>query len=314
MLTKHNPEEFGKVVVLMGGDSAEREISLVSGQTILEALKRQGIDAQGVDVQDDVITQLQTIKPDRAFIALHGPRGEDGSIQAVLDYLGVLYPGSGVAASALAIDKAYSKLIWASVGMPTPDFRIAFEIEAAIDAMEEFGFPLCIKPCSEGSSLGVSKIMFPEQLPAAFDKAAAFGGKVMIEPWIEGEEYTVGILGGETLPPVEIRTPRDFYDFDAKYNADSTQYICPTTLSPEQELELQELALLAFGFLGCKDWGRVDVILRGKEYWLLEVNTIPGMTSHSLLPKAASVLGLSYDELVMLILSTTLTVDLATLS
>jgi D-alanine-D-alanine ligase len=306
MKSNYDPHDFGKVVVLMGGDSPERDISLISGQHILASLRRSQIDVHGIDVQEDVVEQLLTLKPDRAFIALHRSNGENGSIQGLLEHLHIPYTGSGIAASAMAMDKIYAKLIWASTGIPTPNFRLIFDLEGAIEVMQDFGFPLCIKPTSGGSSLGVSKVVYPEQLPGAFEKAAAFNGKVMIEPWIEGEEYTVSILGDEALPVVEIRTPENYYDLDAKYLHDKSQYICPTDLAPEGELELQELALTAFRVLGCKDWGRVDVVVRGGEYRFLEIDTVPGLTDHSLLPKAADVIGLSYDQLVLEILSYTL--------
>lgn len=307
MMTKHTPADFGKVVVLMGGDSAEREISLITGQNILEALKRNGIDAHGLDVQEDVIQKLQTLKPNRAFIALHGPRGEDGVIQGLLEYLKIPYTGSGVAASAITMNKPYTKWIWESLGIPTPAFVLVDTLEAAVEVMMNTGLPLCIKPIADGSSVGVHKVSTPEQLPDAFNSAIQFGNTVMIEPWIDGSEYTVGILGNQALPVIEIQTDRPFYDFDAKYNEDSTHYICPTTLAPETEQELQNMAMQAFTALGCRDWGRVDVMADYLgNFWFLEVNTIPGMTDHSLVPKAAKALNISFDELVIQILSFTL--------
>lgn len=307
MVNKHTPADFGKVVVLMGGDSAEREISLLTGNNILAALNRNGIDAYSIDVGFDVVDQLQALNPDRAFIALHGPGGEDGTIQGLLDYLAIPYTGSSVAASAITMEKTYSKLIWISTNIPTLPFRIVMDLEAAIEAMQEFGFPLCVKPTNDGSSVGVTKVVDPEQLPNAFNKAAAYNKRVMIEPWIEGAEYTVGILGEIALPIIEIRTPRAFYDFDAKYNEDTTEYICPCDLSLEKAKELQDLSLKAFQVLGCQGWGRVDMVMDpfGKVY-LLEINTIPGMTDHSLVPKAASVMGMTFDQLVVDILSYTL--------
>lgn len=299
-------EAFGKVVVLMGGRSAEREISLVSGQNILSTLQRSGIDAHGLDVGHDVIEKLIELAPDRAFIALHGPGGEDGTIQGVLEYLGIPYTGSGVAASALTMDKTYTKLIWERIGVPTPTFRTVYDIEAAIEAMNDFGLPLCVKPASDGSSVGVSKVSSPEQLLEAFQLASSEKQKVMIEPWIEGGEFTVGMLGNVALPVIEIVTPRSFYDFNAKYTEDSTELRCPSRLSREKEKELQDLSIRAFIGTGCRDWGRVDVVVdRHEDFWFLEINTIPGMTDHSLVPKAASSLGISFDELVLEILSYT---------
>lgn len=304
MMTNYSAEDFGKVVVLMGGFSAEREISLVSGKNVLEALIRSGVNAVGLDVQHDVVEKLKTMKPDRAFIALHGPGGEDGSIQGLLEYLQIPYTGTGVTGSAVTIDKPLTKLVWESTGIPTSTFRIVRDLEAAITVMEELGFPLCIKPTNDGSSVGVTKVVDPEQLPAAFNKAASFGSRVMIEPWIEGNEFTVGILGNNALPVIEIQTPHTFYDFDAKYNEDTTKYICPSLLSPERESELQELAFRAFQVVGCSGWGRVDLMEDHLgNFWFLEINTIPGMTDHSLVPKAAKVLGMSFDQVVMEVLA-----------
>lgn len=303
-----DPKEYGKVVVLMGGYSAEREISLVTGNNILSALKRSGIDAHGLDVQQDVIEKLLKMKPDRAFIALHGAGGEDGTIQGVLEYLGIPYTGSGVCASAIALDKVYTKLIWQSINIPTLGFRVVTDLEAAVEVMRDFALPLCVKPTNDGSSVGVTKVNDPEQLPEAFRKAAELSQRVLIEPWISGNEYTVGIIGNMPLPVIEIQTPRTFYDFEAKYNEDTTKYICPcVSLSKEKELELQELALRAYLALGCSGWGRVDLVAdHFGNYYFLEVNTVPGMTAHSLVPKAAATLGYSFDQVVELILSETI--------
>lgn len=307
MIDSYAPEVFGKVVVLMGGNSAEREISLVTGNNILNALKKNGIDAVGLDVHDDVVENLRQMKPDRAFIALHGPGGEDGSIQGLLNYMNIPFTGSDVAGCAITLEKSYSKLIWSSIGIPTLKFRVVADVESAIDAMNEFGLPLCIKPTNDGSSVGVTKVTDPSQLPEAFNKAFSFNQRVMIEPWIDGFEYTVGILGNTPLPVIEIQTPRAFYDFDAKYNEDSTVYICPSDLSPAKEKELQDLSLQAFQIVGCSGWGRVDLVAdKNGNYFILEVNTVPGMTDHSLVPKAANVLGISFEQLVVQILSYTL--------
>lgn len=308
MIDKYTPEDFGNVVVLMGGNSAEREISLVTGNNILNALKRNNINAVGLDVQDDVAEKLLQLKPDRAFIALHGPGGEDGSIQGLLNYLKIPYTGSDVAACAVTLEKTYSKLIWEALGIPTLPFRLVNDIEAAIDAMQYFGLPICVKPTNDGSSVGITKVTEPDQLPEAFKKAVDDNKRVMIEPWIDGLEYTVGILGDTPLPVIEIRTPRTFYDFEAKYNEETTLYICPCELSAEKENELRYLALRAFQVLGCSGWGRVDLVAnRAGDYFFLEVNTVPGMTDHSLVPKAADVMGINFDRLVLEILSYTLT-------
>jgi D-alanine-D-alanine ligase len=309
MMTKINPQDFGKVVVLMGGESAEREVSLVSGNNILNALKRSGIDVEGLDTRDQTVEQLLKMNPDRAFIALHGAGGEDGTIQGLLEYMAIPYTGSGVTASGVTMDKSLCKLIWQSTGIPTPPFRLVNDLESAIHAMEFFGFPICVKPVNDGSSLGVTKVTLPEQLANAFEKACsyAYNKKIMIEPWIEGVEYTVGILGTESLPVIEIRTPRTFYDYEAKYNEDSTHFLCPCQLLPEQEQALQELAFRAFSVVGCSGWGRLDLVADVfGNYWFLEINTVPGMTPHSLLPIAAKVMGLGFDELVLEILSSTL--------
>ncbi len=309
MMNKIDPKQFGKVVVLMGGTSAEREISLESGNNILRALKRNAIDAYGLDTKGDVVTELLSTRPDRAFIALHGAGGEDGSIQGLLEYLGILYTGSGISGSAVTMDKALCKLLWGSTGIPTPPFRLVRDLESAVNAMELFGMPLCVKPVSDGSSIGITKVLAPEQLPAAVEKAQShsFTKRVLIEPWLEGTEYTIGILGTNSLPVIEIRTPRTFYDYKAKYNEDTTAYLCPCDLSAEREETLKELAFQAFAVTGCSGWGRVDVLEdEAGQFWFLEVNTVPGMTEHSLVPKAAEVSGLSFDELVIEILSYTI--------
>lgn len=308
MIDKYTPEDFGNVAVLMGGNSAEREISLVTGNNILNALKRNNINAVGLDVQDDVVEKLLQLKPDRAFIALHGPGGEDGSIQGLLNYLKIPYTGSDVSACAVTLEKTFTKLIWETLGVPTLPFRLVNDIEAAIDAMEYFKLPICVKPTNDGSSVGVTKVSEPDQLPEAFKKAAEYNKRVMIEPWIDGTEYTVGILGNTPLPVIEIRTPRTFYDFEAKYNEETTLYLCPCELSAEKENELRYLALRAFQVLGCSGWGRVDLVANtAGDYFFLEVNTVPGMTDHSLVPKAAEVMGINFDRLVLEILSYTLT-------
>lgn len=308
MKNKYTPEDFGKVVVLMGGNSAEREISLVTGNNILQALKRKKIDAHGLDVQDDVVAKLLNLKPDYAFIALHGPGGEDGSIQGLLEYMGIPYTGSGVAGCAITLDKIYTKLLCLSLAIPTLPFRAVGNIEDAIEVMQELGLPLCVKPTNDGSSVGVTKVTEPEQLPEAFRKATGdMNRRVMIEPWIEGPEYTVGILGDNALPVIEIQTPRTFYDFEAKYNEDTTKYICPCDLSPEKERELQDISMLAFRMTGCSGWGRVDFVAdQSGKFYLLEINTVPGMTDHSLVPKAAKALGIGFDDLIVEILANVL--------
>lgn len=298
--------EFGKVAVLLGGRSSEREISLISGQNILAALLRQGIDAHGIDPDQHLAQKLIEGKFSRAFVALHGKEGEDGVVQGLLQMLGIPFTGSGVAASALAMDKARAKLVMHGLRIPTPDFGIAKTIEQATTISEKMGFPVCVKPVSEGSSIGVTRVNQADEISNAFDKAARYGD-VIIEKWIEGKNLTVAIMGETALPSIEIRTASEFYDFNAKYESEETQYICPAPLSMAKERILRELALRAFCALGCEGWGRVDFMQDASgKCWVLEVNTIPGMTSHSLVPMAAKAAGVDFDNLVLQILETTL--------
>ena len=300
-------DRFGRVAVLMGGQYAEREISLITGNAVLEALKRQGVDATGIDVDETIITQLQKGKFDRAFVALHGKGGEDGMIQGLLDSIRMPYTGSGVMASALGMDKQRCKWLWKSMGLPTPEFKVLtndFDVDAVID---ELGLPLFIKPVREGSSLGMTKVTSVTQLKDAWKEASNYDTEVMAECCIEGPEYTVGILSKERLPVIRIKTPRVFYDYIAKYSTDTTEYLIPSGLTQEQEEMLQDLSLRAYEVLGCRHWGRVDVMCDAENnFWLLEVNTIPGLTSHSLVPKAAKAVGIDFDELILRILTQTL--------
>lgn len=301
---------FGKVAVLMGGNSAEREVSLQTGQAVFDALQRKGIDAELIDTKNEYINKLQEGNFARAFIALHGRGGEDGTIQGLLESLNIPYTGSGVLGSALSMDKIRCKRIWQSMGLATPPFSI-WEPGASVDNFVKiFGLPLSVKPVYEGSSIGVSRVNSASNFEQACNLAARYG-TVMVEPWIIGDEYTVGILGSQALPSIQISAKDIFYDYNAKYIAEDTQYVCPSPLSAREEENLQGLALEAFNAVGAKGWGRVDFIrdLNG-DYWILEVNTVPGMTSHSLVPMAAKVAGLSFDELVLEILS--LTVGIAT--
>jgi len=307
-----DPKQFGRVVVLMGGLSAEREVSLMSGQRVLDALLEKGIDAFALDVGDDIVEQLLKTKPDRAFIALHGAYGEDGRIQAVLEMLHIPYTGSGVLASALAMDKEKSKGIWDTLELPVLSFlttddvngdEFKAELEAFID---EFGFPLCVKPLDSGSSCGVSRVENEAQLAAAYAKAQEHGETIMIEPWIDGREFTVGIIDDETLPPIEIVPKQSFYDYEAKYLVDTTQFICPCDLSVEKQEELKALALEAYQALGCRHFGRADFLMDQEgNFWLLEMNTIPGLTSHSLVPQAAAASGINFSDLMYKILGFT---------
>jgi D-alanine-D-alanine ligase len=296
---------FGKIAVLMGGDSAEREVSLQTGQAIYEALLRKGIEAEMIDTKNEYISKLQDGNFSRAFIALHGRGGEDGTIQGLLECLNIPYTGSGVLGSALCMDKIRCKRIWQSMGLATPPFSI-WEPGAGVENYAKiFGLPLSVKPVYEGSSVGVSRVNSASNFDQACNLAARYG-VVMIEPWIIGDEYTVGILGEQALPSIQITAKEDFYDYNAKYVAEDTEYVCPSHLTAKEEENLQSFALEAFKAVGASGWGRVDFIrdLNG-DYWILEVNTIPGMTSHSLVPKAAKVAGLSFDELVLEILSLT---------
>jgi D-alanine-D-alanine ligase len=299
----HAASDFGKVAVLMGGNSAEREVSLNSGKAVLEGLLRKGVDAHGIDVGADVLDRLRDEGFDRAFIILHGRGGEDGVIQGALESIGMPYTGSGVAGSALGMDKYRCKLLWRGLGLPTAEF-VMLRDESDLQRAEDMGFPLMIKPAHEGSSIGMSKVVSAAELREAWHKAGGFDADVMAEQWIQGPEYTASILNGEALPLIRIETPNTFYDYEAKYQADSTSYHCPCGLDEGKERELQTLAMAAFRSVGAEGWGRVDILLdaEGKPA-LLEINTVPGMTSHSLVPMAARARGMDFDELVWQILA-----------
>lgn len=294
---------LGRVGVLFGGQSSEREISLQSGAAVISALKEAGIDPVVIDVGANAINDIQAAQLDRAFIALHGPGGEDGRIQAVLEYLQIPYTGSDVQSSALAMDKLRSKQLWRGVGLPTPDFAV---LQADTDwktILESLGGEVMVKPAHEGSSIGMSRVQSAEELQAAYQNAAKYDGSVLVERVITGGEYTVAILDGKALAPIKLETDHRFYDFDAKYLAEDTRYLCPCGLDEAKEKALRELALNAFNALGCRGWGRVDVMAdAGQNFYLLEVNTVPGMTSHSLVPMAAKAEGLSFTQLVMAVL------------
>ncbi len=294
---------WGKVAVLMGGWSAEREISLASGKAVLAALRAQNIDAEGVDVKPNVIEQLRGYDYDKAFIALHGRGGEDGIIQALLELLGLPYTGSGVLASALCMNKVMTKRVWRGAGLPTPDFVVMERGYDAQAVVNQVGLPLMIKPAEEGSSLGMTKVETIEDFDDAWQCAAGYPGEVIAEHWINGKEYTVGILGAEALPVIRLDTPRTFFDFEAKYRATDTQYHCPCGLPSADESALQLLASEAFKVVGASGWGRVDLIVDAQgNPWLIEINTIPGMTDHSLVPMAAAAAGIDFKALVMRIL------------
>ena len=291
----------------MGGFSAERNISLESGQAVYQALKRTGVNAHAIDVSDDVLAVLTGGDFDRVFIALHGRGGEDGKMQGALDILKIPYTGSGVLGSALAIDKCRTKRMWQSCGMPNPAFIELSESSDWNQISGELGLPIMVKPVHEGSSLGASKVTRTEDIEEAWRMASQFDRRVMAERWIIGSEFTAPVLGARALPLIRLVTPREFYDYQAKYEDDATQYICPCGLTPAQEEMIGALALNAFASLGASGWGRIDLMLDGQDQpWLIEANTIPGMTSHSLVPMAAKQSGLNFDELVLEILSTSM--------
>jgi D-alanine-D-alanine ligase len=297
------PHAFGKVAVLMGGRSAEREISLKSGAMVLAALTKSGVDAHAFDPRDTRLEELKTQGFDRAFIILHGRFGEDGTIQGALEYLGVPYTGSGVMASALAMDKWRTKLLWQAAGLPTPPYELMAARTDFTELARRIGLPLMVKPAREGSSIGMSKVTSVEKLAPAYELARRYDDVVIAEHFIEGTELTAGILDEEALPLIRLETPRLFYDYEAKYFANDTRYLCPCGLADAVERGVQAQALSAFRVLGCSGWGRVDLMLDGQGgCWLLEANTIPGMTDHSLVPMAARARGISFEDLVLRIL------------
>jgi D-alanine-D-alanine ligase len=291
--------------VLFGGRSAEREVSLKSGAMVLDALRRRGVDAHAFDPRDEPLEQLIAQHFDRVFIALHGRFGEDGTIQGALEYLGIPYTGSGVMASALAMDKWRTKLMWQAAGIPTPEYEVLHAGTDWAAVAQKLGMPLMVKPAREGSSIGMSKVASSEKVQAAYELAAQYDDVIIAERFIEGVEVTAAILNGEALPLIRLETPRTFYDYEAKYFANDTRYICPSGLPAEQERAVQEQSLAAFELVGCSGWGRVDVMLdlAGRPY-LLEMNTIPGMTDHSLVPMAARAKGIDFEELCVRILET----------
>lgn len=302
-------KQIGRVGVLYGGLSAEREISLQSGAAVLAALTDAGIEHVAIDVGHNVIADIQSANIDRAFLILHGPGGEDGRIQALLEFLNIPYTGSDVQSSALAMDKLRTKQLWRGVdingkqGLPTPEFAVLDKHSNFAEVLAHLGGEVMVKPANEGSSIGMSRVNSAEELEIAFNKAAQYQGRVLVERLIVGGEYTVAILDGEALPPIKLETDHSFYDFNAKYIAEDTRYLCPCGLPPEKEQELKTLALNAFNAVGCRGWGRVDVMAdQQQNFYLLEVNTAPGMTSHSLVPMAAKAVSLSFAELVVTIL------------
>jgi D-alanine-D-alanine ligase len=304
-----NPADFGKVGVLFGGRSAEREVSLMSGNGVLAALKSRGVDAHAFDPATQSLGDLATAGFKRVFIALHGRYGEDGTIQGALEMLGIPYTGSGVLASALAMDKQATKRLWMSHGLPTPKFRMLRADSDWNDVVAELGLPLIVKPAREGSSIGLTKVTDATMLPAAYARAAKLDRDVIAETFIEGDELTCPVVGtgaeARALPVVRIVAPEANYDYQNKYFKDDVRYLCPSGLAPEVEAEVQRLVVESYRVLGCRGWGRADVMLshaNGKPY-LLEMNTSPGMTSHSLVPMAARAAGISYEDFALQVLA-----------
>ncbi|MDQ7076001.1 MAG: D-alanine--D-alanine ligase [Gammaproteobacteria bacterium] len=297
--TAEEIKALGRVAVLMGGWSAEREVSLHSGEAVLAALLRSGVDAHGVDFQRDGLQAL--LEFDRVFVVMHGRGGEDGQLQGALEIMQLPYTGSGILGSALGMDKQRCKQLWNGLGLPTPRW-MALNSKDDCQLALALGLPLMVKPALEGSSIGISKVTSLTELREGYAAAAQFGA-VMAEQFVDGKEYTVAILNAEALPVIRLQTPHSFYDYEAKYHSQSTSYHCPSGLSREEEQDMQLLALSAFESVGARGWGRVDIMCDGDGgSWLIEVNTVPGMTDHSLVPMAAKAAGLDFDTLVLSIL------------
>lgn len=301
--------EFGKVAVMLGGNSAERDVSLKSGAAVLQALLKGGIDAHAFDPAEKSLSALLDEKFDRVVIMLHGRGGEDGSMQGALQLLGLPYTGSGVLGSALAMDKIRSKQLWQSLGLPTSAFVVAekstFEPSACDDIIAQLGGTVMVKPAREGSSIGMAKVSTGDALRQAVTDAFEYDTQVLLERYIQGQEFTVSLLQGQALPSIRMQTPRDFYDYEAKYQASSTEYFCPSGLSAELELRLAQLARQAFNAVGGSGWGRVDFMQDAQgNFYLLEANTVPGMTEKSLVPMAARVAGIDFGQLSVAILQT----------
>lgn len=300
-----NIDDFGKVAVLMGGISTERKVSLKSGQAVLASLQKSGVDASKIDAGYDLYEQMRTESFDRAFIALHGQWGEDGVVQGGLEMMNIPYTGSGVLASALGMDKLRSKRLWNSIGLITPEYIEMKSQDSFGDVQDWLGYPVVVKPACEGSSLGMSIVKKPDDIANAWKTARGHDDCVFAERYIKGAEYTVSILDRKTLPAIRVETNSEFYDYDAKYLSNETKYHCPAGLSAEAEKILANIALQAFDAVGCHGWGRVDFLLdkNGTPY-VLEVNTVPGLTDHSLVPMAAKQAGINFDQLMLKILET----------
>jgi D-alanine-D-alanine ligase len=303
-----DPRAFGRVAVILGGDSSERDISLLSGNAVLGALKARGVDAHAFDPRDEALAALTGRGFARVWIALHGPGGEDGTLQGALEYLGVPYTGSGVMGSAIGMDKLRMKRLALAAGVPTCDFLVLTGPQDFDLAIERLRLPLIVKPATQGSSVGMTKVERADELPAAYAAARQLEALVFAEPWLPGKEYTVAILQGEALPSIRIETPRTFYDYEAKYFRDDTRYFCPSGLPAGAEAHLKSLALAAFEAAGASGWGRADFMMdaAGRPQ-LLEINTVPGMTGHSLVPMAARAVGIDFPELAWRVLETSFT-------
>jgi D-alanine-D-alanine ligase len=302
-----NAAEFGRVAVMFGGDSSERDVSLASGAAVLQALQSRGIDAHGWDPAERSLVEFADAGFDRVWIALHGPGGEDGALQGALQWLGVPYTGSGVMASALAMDKVRSKQLFKEARIATPEFVVVATPGDAKLAADQLGYPLFIKPSGQGSSVGMSKVFDAHELPAAVELALGFGGPALAEQCIVGAESTVAVLQGQALPSIRIETPRVFYDYRAKYESDKTRYFCPGTDDAELEGAFHDMSIAAFAVLGCAGWGRVDFMTGSDGIpQVIEINTVPGMTSHSLVPMAAKVAGIDFEELCWRVLETSI--------
>jgi len=299
-----NAADFGKTAVLYGGDSSEREISLKSGHAVLSALKRRGVDAHGFDPKDRPLQELKSEGFARAWIALHGPGGEDGAMQGALEWLGVPYTGSGVLASALTMDKLKTKRVVVGAGYSAPEYAVLSSAADLPDALKRIGLPMMVKPASQGSSVGITKVKSAAELPRAFAEAHAIDPIVFAESFVSGDEFTVGVLHDQALPSIRIQPATEFYDYEAKYFRNDTQYHCPSGLTPQAEADLQAAALATFKVTDCFGWGRVDFMRdsRSGKFYFIEINTTPGMTDHSLVPMAARQAGIDFEELVWRVL------------
>jgi len=300
-----NARDFGRVAVMLGGTSAERDVSIDTGSAVLKALQARSVDACAWDPAEHSLTEFAAAGFDRVWVALHGTGGEDGTLQGALQWLDMPYTGSGVMASALAMDKIRSKHLFEACGIPTPDYAVVRHDADAILAAESLGFPIILKPAEQGSSVGMSKVFEQDDLAEAVGLALGYGGVALAERCIVGDEFTVAVLQGQALPSIRIETPRVFYDYRAKYESDRTEYYCPGTVTAETEALYADLAIAAFNEVGCSGWGRVDFMTGDDgQPQVLEVNTIPGMTSHSLVPMAAKQAGIDFEELCWRILET----------